>query len=96
VGKRGEPKTVLDRGPGTTLSAQVFSVPAVHSNDVKMRVLLALIIIIYLVGVGVVLAPTIRSLWNTAPASELAESLAQALPNALAWPVRAARNATGS
>jgi hypothetical protein len=74
----------------------VFSVPAVHSNDVKMRVLLALIIIIYLVGVGVVLAPTIRSLWNTAPASELAESLAQALPNALAWPVRAARNATGS
>jgi hypothetical protein len=62
----------------------------------KMRLVLALIIIIYLVGVGVVLSPAVRSTWNTEPASALAQSVAEALPDALAWPVRAARSATGS
>jgi len=61
-----------------------------------MRLLLALIIIIYLVGVGVVLAPVVRSTWNSEPASGFAESVAQSLPDALAWPVRAARSVTGS
>ena len=37
-----------------------------------MRLLLALIIIIYLVGVGVFLAPTVRSTWNSEPASGFA------------------------
>ncbi len=59
-----------------------------------MRLLLALIIIIYLVGVGVVLSPIVP--WNSAPASALAESVAQTLPDALAWPVRAAHAVTGS
>ncbi len=61
-----------------------------------MRLLIALIIIVYLVGVGVVLSPIVRSSWNSAPASVLAESVVQALPDALAWPVRAAHAATGS
>ena len=61
-----------------------------------MRLLLALIIIIYLVGVGVVLSPVVRSSWNTEPASALAQSVAETLPDALAWPVRAARSVTGS
>jgi hypothetical protein len=61
-----------------------------------MRLLLALIIIIYLIGVGVVLSPTVRSTWNSAPASAVAEGVAQELPNALAWPVRAARAIRGS
>jgi hypothetical protein len=61
-----------------------------------MRLLLALIIIIYLVGVGVVLSPTVRSTWNSEPASALAQAIAQELPNALAWPVRAARAFAGS
>jgi hypothetical protein len=39
-----------------------------------MRLLLALIIIIYLVGVGVVLSPTVRSTWNSEPASALAQA----------------------
>ena len=65
-------------------------------DDAKMRLLLALIVIIYLVGVGVILAPTVRSTWNSEPASAFAESVAQALPDALAWPVRAARNVRGS
>lgn len=61
-----------------------------------MQLLLSLIVIIYLVGVGVVLSPTVRSTWNTEPASEVASSVAQELPNALAWPMRAARSVAGS
>jgi hypothetical protein len=54
-----------------------------------MRALIASIVIIYFVGVGVVLSPTIESKWNSASASDLAASVAQALPNAAAWPARA-------
>ncbi len=61
-----------------------------------MRLLLALIIIVYLVGVGVILAPTVQSTWNSEPASAFAQSVAQALPDAFAWPVRAARSVGGS
>jgi hypothetical protein len=61
-----------------------------------MRLVLALIIIVYLIGVGVVLSPIVRSAWNSEPASALAESVAQTLPDALAWPVRAAHAVTGS
>ena len=50
-----------------------------------MRAVIALIVIIYLVGVGVVLSPTIQAKWNGASASNLAASIGQALPNALAW-----------
>ena len=53
-----------------------------------MRVLIALIVIIYLVGVGVALSPTIQAKWGGASASDLATSVTQALPNALAWPAR--------
>ncbi len=52
-----------------------------------MRSLIALIAIIYLVGVGVVLAPTINAKWNTATAAELSAGVSQQLPTALAWPV---------
>jgi hypothetical protein len=54
-----------------------------------MRMLIAFIVIVYLVGVGVVLSPTIQTKWNSASASELATSVAQALPDAFAWPARA-------
>jgi hypothetical protein len=60
-----------------------------------MRLIIALIVIVYLVGVGVVLAPTIQEKWNTAPAGELASNVAQALPNALAWPAKAYRGIVG-
>jgi hypothetical protein len=60
-----------------------------------MRLLIALIVIIYLVGVGVVLSPTIQAKWNSASASDLATSVVQELPNAMAWPVRAFRSITG-
>jgi hypothetical protein len=61
-----------------------------------MRLLLALIVIIYLIGVGVVLSPIIRSTWNSEPASVLADNVMQALPDALAWPVRAVHAIRGS
>ncbi len=59
-----------------------------------MRVLIALIVIVYLVGVGVALSPTFRSQWNSAPAANLFASVMQELPNALAWPARAIRSVT--
>jgi len=68
----------------------------IDDSDAKMRFLLAIIVIIYLVGVGVVLSPTIRSAWDTETASALADHVVQALPNALAWPVRAAHGFAGS
>ena len=52
-----------------------------------MRLVIALIASIYIVGV--VLSPTIQAKWSAASASNLATSVAQALPNAVAWPVRA-------
>ena len=57
-----------------------------------MRLILALLIIVYLVGVGVVLAPIVRADWNSAPASTFTESIGQALPYALSWPVRLAES----
>jgi hypothetical protein len=60
-----------------------------------MRVLIALIVIIYLVGVGVALAPIIQAKWNGASAADFAASVMQELPNAMAWPARAFRSITG-
>ena len=45
-----------------------------------MRFVVTLILIIYLVGVGVVLAPTVRAKWSAAPASDFAQSIGQDLP----------------
>jgi len=58
-------------------------------------VLIALIVITYFVGVGVVLSPTVQAKWNTASASDLATSVTQALPKAAAWPARAYHSITG-
>jgi hypothetical protein len=55
-----------------------------------MRSVLAVIAIIYLVGVGFVLSPTIRS----TPASDLSASIGREMPYALAWPARLVRYAS--
>ncbi|MGD0641833.1 MAG: hypothetical protein ABSC22_13885 [Roseiarcus sp.] len=60
-----------------------------------MRMLIAVIVIVYLVGVGVALSPTVRDKWSSVPASELAASVVQELPSALAWPAAAYRSLTG-
>jgi len=54
-----------------------------------MRLVIVLIVIVYLIGVGVVLAPTVQAKWNIAPASDFAASVGQQLPVAFAWPVLA-------
>lgn len=59
-----------------------------------MRAVIALIVIVYLVGVGVVLSPVIQTERNSASASNLAASIGQALPNALAWPAGIYHNMT--
>jgi hypothetical protein len=59
-----------------------------------MRVLIALIIIVYLVGVGVVLAPTVEANWRSQTAARFAASVGQELPYALVWPVRVYRDMT--
>jgi hypothetical protein len=60
-----------------------------------MRGLIGLIVIVYLVGVGVVLAPTVSGKWNTVTASELSASVIQELPAALGWPASVYRRLTG-
>jgi hypothetical protein len=52
-----------------------------------MGALLGLLVAIYLVGIGVVLAPTVRSEWNTGTASEFSATILEELPVAIAWPV---------
>jgi hypothetical protein len=54
-----------------------------------MRLVLLVTLITYLLGVGIILLPTIRS----TPATYLVASIGQEMPYALAWPVRLARDA---
>ena len=61
-----------------------------------MRLVIALLIVIYLVGVGVVLSPVVRDNWNSETASAFAGSVGEALPGALEWPVRLARASAGA
>ena len=59
-----------------------------------MRLFIALIVIVYLIGVGVELAPIFQAGWNHQSASELTSNVINALPNALAWPAQVYRNFT--
>jgi hypothetical protein len=49
--------------------------------------IVTLLVIIYLVGIGVVLAPTVQAQWNNGTASEFAAKILQEVPVAAAWPV---------
>lgn len=57
-----------------------------------MRMLIALLLVAYLVGVGVMLAPTIKANWSAAPASQLVDSVVAELPRALFWPATVYRS----
>ena len=59
-----------------------------------MRMVIAFLVIAYLVGVGVTLAPTIRANWSAVPASEFFDKVVTELPRALSWPVTAYRSIT--
>jgi hypothetical protein len=60
-----------------------------------MRGLISLIVIIYLVGVGVALAPVVEEKWKSAIASDFVASIGGDLPFALAWPARLYRSISG-
>jgi hypothetical protein len=60
-----------------------------------MRLLIAVVVIIYLIGIGVSLSPTIRAKWNTATASDLTARVMLELPHALTWPARVYRSFAG-
>jgi hypothetical protein len=60
-----------------------------------MRAIIALVVIVYIVGIGVVLSPTIRDKWTGSSASGFTTSVAQALPTAMAWPATIYRNSFG-
>ena len=57
------------------------------AGECTMRTFIALVVIVYLVGVGVVLAPTFSAKWNTGTASDLFASIWAEFPSALSWPV---------
>lgn len=52
-----------------------------------MRSLLVIIVLVYFVGIGVVLAPTFESHWNSGTPAELRDAVVRRLPFASAWPV---------
>jgi hypothetical protein len=54
-----------------------------------MRMVIALLVMVYLIGVGVVLAPTVSGKWNSGTPAELSASVVQQVPSAFAWPVAA-------
>ena len=62
------------------------------TEDDSMRTLFGLLVIIYLIGVGVALAPTIKANWSTAATSEFIRSVATEMPRALSWPATVYRN----
>jgi|EndMetStandDraft_6_1072998.scaffolds.fasta_scaffold2452740_1 hypothetical protein len=53
-----------------------------------MSRLLLLLVVVYIVGVCVQLAPIVRASWNSAPASELVADIFAHMPEAASWPVR--------
>jgi hypothetical protein len=55
-----------------------------------MRGLATIIAIIYLVGIVVALAPTVRANWQSST-SALYSNVVRALPEAFAWPATAIR-----
>jgi hypothetical protein len=54
--------------------------------------IISLVAIIYIVGIGVVLSPTVQTKWSGASASDFTSSVLGALPYAAAWPVRVFRS----
>ena len=46
------------------------------------------LVVIYVIGIGVELTPTVRASWDTVPASQLTGRVFSELPGAAAWPKR--------
>ncbi|MGJ4857770.1 hypothetical protein AB4037_08335 [Labrys sp. KB_33_2] len=63
-------------------------------RELTMRSILSLLVIVYLIGVGVELAPVVQGQWSSGSASDFASSIARALPDALTWPAKVYRSLT--
>jgi hypothetical protein len=57
-----------------------------------LRGLLSVLAVVYLIGVGVALVPTVRDNWNHATVSQIFVSVVLDLPRAVGWPARAYRD----
>jgi hypothetical protein len=57
-----------------------------------MRTIIALIVIVYVVGIGVELSPTVREKWTKVSTSDFVVSIVRALPAAMAWPATVYRS----
>ena len=67
-----------------------WSLTGVSSRNAEeglMRGILTLLVFVYVIGIGVVLAPTVEGQWNTGTASEFVGKIVRELPVAAAWPV---------
>jgi len=49
--------------------------------------LIWVLLIVYVIGIGVQLAPTVRDAWDTVPSSQLVSRVVSELPTAAAWPM---------
>ena len=56
--------------------------PSRNAEEDLMGGILSLLVIVYLVGIGVALAPTVQAQWNTGTASEFFGRILQELPAA--------------
>ena len=54
-----------------------------------MRRLISVLGMIYLIGIAVQIGPLVETQWDTVPASRLVASVADRLPTAATWPIRA-------
>jgi hypothetical protein len=57
-----------------------------------MRTIFALLVVVYIVGIGVALSPTVRENWNGASASDFVARVVHALPAAMEWPATVYRS----
>jgi hypothetical protein len=74
--------------PGPSIAPHTRSAPCFGAKP--MRSLASMLAIVYLVGIGLAIVPTVQSNWhNSTPV--LYTNVVRALPEAFAWPVTAIR-----
>jgi hypothetical protein len=85
----GDERRIANPNSGSKVRSEEFCLRASFWETTAVRLMLAVTLITYLLGVGIILWPTIRS----TPATYLVASIGQEMPYALTWPARLARDA---
>ena len=60
----------------------------------RLALVIRVIVVVYLIGVSVALAPVVKTKWTSVSAYDLVTGVGHALPDALAWPIRLYHNMT--